>query len=284
MKTWATIWESTEYNWSKINWNWIWNTIKKDWKHFIPQSRPDPKFTKSKCSLSLHFQIFLNWVKTTELLTESNILSLTFSFSCILFPLFLHFSLSFFPNFICLLLRMCYPLQLSWLWNHTRFLQKTIFTRYCDSGTSDVCQQSSRSLLKCDFKLNVLFCAWSAWPLPPQWACPHLADDEVGGFKMAAVHLGRLSGNGLDLDADLLAFLGAVDRLVIHLDAGDHADVHKLKHNTKKINNLHHLQNQEHKHSLSECVLPLYWGRRAASLVAGLRPQWKHPSRWDLWS
>lgn len=56
---------------------------------------------------------------------------------------------------------------------------------------------------------------------------------------MAAVHLGRLSGNGLDLDADLLAFLGRVHRLVIHLDAGDHADVDKLeKKKNSKINNL----------------------------------------------
>lgn len=46
---------------------------------------------------------------------------------------------------------------------------------------------------------------------------------------MTAVHLGRLSRNGLDLDADLLAFLGAVDRFVVHLDARHHTDVHKLK-------------------------------------------------------
>lgn len=65
----------------------------------------------------------------------------------------------------------------------------------------------------------------------------HLADDDVSGFKMAAVHLGRLPGNGLDLDADLLAFLGAIDGLVIHLDAGDHADVHKLKQTHSIITN-----------------------------------------------
>lgn len=45
---------------------------------------------------------------------------------------------------------------------------------------------------------------------------------------MAPEHLGRLPGDGLDLDAHLLAFLGAVDGFVIQLDAGDHADVHEL--------------------------------------------------------
>lgn len=46
---------------------------------------------------------------------------------------------------------------------------------------------------------------------------------------MAAVHLGRLPGDGFDLDAHLLTFLGAVDGFVIQLDAGDHANVHKLE-------------------------------------------------------
>lgn len=46
---------------------------------------------------------------------------------------------------------------------------------------------------------------------------------------MAAVHLRRLARNGFDLDADLLTFLGAVHRLVVNLDAGDHTDVHKLR-------------------------------------------------------
>lgn len=46
---------------------------------------------------------------------------------------------------------------------------------------------------------------------------------------MPAVHLRRLARNGFDLDADLLTFLGAVHRLVVNLDAGDHTDVHKLR-------------------------------------------------------
>lgn len=46
---------------------------------------------------------------------------------------------------------------------------------------------------------------------------------------MASVHLGRLSRNGLDLDADFLAFFGAINGFVIQLDAGDHANVHKLE-------------------------------------------------------
>lgn len=119
-------------------------------------------------------------------------------------------------------------------------------------------------------------------PSPPEWACPHLADEEVSGFKMAAVHLGRLSGNGLDLDADLLTLLGTVDGLVINLDAGDHADVHKLKHSDKS--NINKLNRLDRTRNTLEDILPLYWGRRAACLVAGLQPRWKHPSRWDLWS
>lgn len=63
---------------------------------------------------------------------------------------------------------------------------------------------------------------------------------------MAAVHLGRLSRNGLDLDADLLTLLGAVDGLVINLDAGDHADVHKLKH-TEKSKSINSETRQNHK-------------------------------------
>lgn len=62
------------------------------------------------------------------------------------------------------------------------------------------------------------------------WPCSHLANKDVSGLKMSAVHLGRLSGNGLDLDADLLAFLCAVDRFMVYLDARHHTDVHKLKH------------------------------------------------------
>lgn len=58
--------------------------------------------------------------------------------------------------------------------------------------------------------------------------CPHLTDDHVSGFKMAAVHLGGLPRNGLDLDTHFLAFLGTVNSFVIQLDAGDHANVHKL--------------------------------------------------------
>ena len=58
---------------------------------------------------------------------------------------------------------------------------------------------------------------------------PHLADYDVSGFKMAAIHLGGLPRYGLDFDTDLLAFLGAVNGFVVHLDARHHTDVHKLK-------------------------------------------------------
>lgn len=72
-------------------------------------------------------------------------------------------------------------------------------------------------------------------PITPSLSClcSYLADDDVRGFKMAAEHFGRLSGNGFDLDADLLSFLGAVHGFVVHLDAGDHADVHELKRGGK---------------------------------------------------
>lgn len=49
---------------------------------------------------------------------------------------------------------------------------------------------------------------------------------------MASVHLGRFSRNGLNLNADLLAFLGALDRLVIHLNARHNTNVYKLQHTT----------------------------------------------------
>lgn len=52
---------------------------------------------------------------------------------------------------------------------------------------------------------------------------------------MAAVHFGRLSGNGLDLDADLLSFLGAVDGFMVHLDARHDSDVHELRQTTLDV-------------------------------------------------
>jgi len=58
---------------------------------------------------------------------------------------------------------------------------------------------------------------------------PHLADEQVGELKVAPVHLGRVPGDRLHLDADLLALLGAVHGLVVHLDARHHAHVHELK-------------------------------------------------------
>lgn len=66
-----------------------------------------------------------------------------------------------------------------------------------------------------------------------QWSCTNLANKDVSGFKMSAVHLRRLSRNGLDLYADLLAFLGAVNRFVVDLDARHHTDVYKLKRTTE---------------------------------------------------
>lgn len=62
-----------------------------------------------------------------------------------------------------------------------------------------------------------------------QRSCTHLANKDVCGFKMSAIHFGRLSRNGLDLNADLLAFFGAVNRFVVHLDARHHTNVYKLK-------------------------------------------------------
>lgn len=45
---------------------------------------------------------------------------------------------------------------------------------------------------------------------------------------MSAEHLGCLSGDRFDLYTDLLALLGTVHHLVVDLNAGHDANVHKL--------------------------------------------------------
>lgn len=70
------------------------------------------------------------------------------------------------------------------------------------------------------------------------WAGPHLADYDVSGLKVAAVHLGRLPRDGLDLHADLLALLGRVHRLVVHLDTGNYADVDELEPQRQLVSHL----------------------------------------------
>lgn len=75
------------------------------------------------------------------------------------------------------------------------------------------------------------FSAQPKYP-PLQWAPSvlYLADEDVGGFEVAAEHLRCLSGDRFDLHTDLLPFLGRIDRFVVHLNAGDHTNVHKLRH------------------------------------------------------
>ncbi len=62
----------------------------------------------------------------------------------------------------------------------------------------------------------------------------YLANNDVYSFKVSAVHLGGFSRNWLYFHTDLLSFLSAIYRLVIHFNTGHNANIYKLREREKK--------------------------------------------------